>query len=97
MRVASLSLLCLTAFPPTASAECAWVLWTHVMAISGYVPPAPEEWGISDAFVSKKECEHSIPSVATNRMTLPSGRTMEVVAQGVCLPDTVDPRGPKGK
>jgi hypothetical protein len=43
--------------------------------------PKYEEWYIVASFESKKACEKDVQNVATR----------------ICLPDTVDPRGAKGK
>ena len=88
------SLLGLVCFAASASAECAWVLWTT--RLSPYVESSmPESMSPSGAFLTKAECSR----------TMERGRAMDDASrkQGskirsffTCLPDTVDPRGPKG-
>ncbi len=72
----------------TAYAQCAWVLWGQIIGQAA----AP-----SGAWSSREECQ-------TERTRLQSFRSREQQEQDrrdgfmfVCLPDTVDPRGPKGK
>jgi hypothetical protein len=74
----------------TASAECAWVLWSRDSLLSG-----DEAWGIISAFSredgGKAECERS-----------KEGGTMRTregasAVRFVCLPDTIDPRAPKAR
>ena len=87
----------------TASAECAWVLWTKTATNKG-----SSSWEIVQASSNREDClaaldraykaikgattinqiEHGAFSVTTTDRTTTSS--------GKCLPDTVDPRGPKG-
>jgi len=84
----------------TAYAECAWVLW-----LSNDSSP----WGVFQAFSTREGCieamskqvaavEKRNPRVTLDTIggsftTNAKGR----ILRGQCLPDTVDPRGPKGK
>jgi hypothetical protein len=84
----------------TAYAECAWVLW-----LSHDSSP----WGVFQAFSTREGCieamsrqvaagEKRNPRVTLDTIggsftTNAKGR----ILRGQCLPDTVDPRGPKGK
>ena len=74
----------------TASAECAWVLWSRDSLLSG-----DEAWGLISAFSredgGKAECERS--KEGGTRRT----REGESALRFLCLPDTIDPRGPKGR
>jgi hypothetical protein len=99
--IATLSLLAWTA---TASAECSWVLWI------GSIKPI-EDWSISSAHPSLRDCSSDLNDLGhtyeregykVSGLTL-TARTA-VYRKGDndkgylhCLPDTVDPRGPKGK
>jgi len=107
--IAALSLLASTA---TASAECAWVLWqeTHTDPIAPGRAQDPvvlirgeSRWEIHGTHATKDQCltsaESKWPDVRRQRG--PVGRDGKVVALTMtdlkCLPDTVDPRGPKAK
>lgn len=78
-----------------ASAECAWVLWvTATPMIRG--TGAERAILVVEAFTTKDECSRNQAA----------WETLEEVRQNNdpsfqrtfrCLPDTVDPRGPKGK
>jgi hypothetical protein len=87
-RSAPLVVVLLLASLGTASAECAWVLWSRDSLLSG-----DEAWGVISAFSredgGKAECERSKEG-GTKR-----AREGASAVRFVCLPDTVDPRGPK--
>jgi hypothetical protein len=84
-RTASLVIVLLLASLGTASAECAWVLW---MTDKGEGAPGID---VVDTFATKQECDaRGVRLVGLYRATRP-------LMHYVCLPDTIDPRGPKGK
>ena len=77
--------LFLLASAATAYAECAWVLWSEVAAFAG-LTALPD-----DAFVTREPCQaEKARRDAKNRAQGHGGNV-------VCLPYTVDPRGPKAK
>jgi type IV secretory pathway protease TraF len=67
----------------TASAECAWVLWSA--SASASLPVG--------AWDTKSRCEEA----KSERLRAVGTAVERTAVTFVCLPDTVDPRGPKGK
>ena len=111
MRLARKALLlvafCMFTSAVTASAECAWVLWNEVTTMRLSTLASSAEWIVISADVDKNGC---LKSQAAKLASLPNKvkgvdnmvqenivpdvtRTMRLV----CLPDTVDPRWPKGR
>ncbi len=114
MKKLFVALLLLVVGTGTASAECAWVLWSNLISsnpVSRYAPSTGGLW-IPESAGTRTECEKArdgmpITSVAAEAMgqgtrALAGGAVKGVVGPNgqvlfSCLPDTVDPRGPKGK
>jgi hypothetical protein len=88
------ALAALLALAPSASADCAWVLWLEGYGVAftgkGFQP--------QEAFATKAECVAQMAK-STGSPTvflMGGGPNGALVGAFKCLPDTVDPRGPKG-
>jgi hypothetical protein len=94
-RRASLVVVLLLASVGAAAAECAWVLWSTAYKMQGD-KPVSETVDPSRAFTSKEDCERAVDRRDVRedqrRKADPSTKLFFT-----CLPDTIDPRGPKGK
>ena len=79
-----------------ASAECAWVLWTTITYKPTNTMDPVETIMPSDAYTSKRDCDRSREQhevrEGERRKSDPTRERFFV-----CFPDTIDPRGPKGK
>ena len=92
VRRAMLTALCLLTLAPSASAECAWVLWDIDAPTQAHARPTV--YTADSAYRTKEACE----PVAREKANRPwNNQPQQAFVRFVCLPDTVDPRGPKGK
>ncbi len=84
-----LALLCLVALA-TSAAECAWVLWVEE-------PVGSNRWSLASrtAFERKRECDEVQRTLTETRIEASKRKLLAQTYR--CLPDTVDPRGAKGK
>lgn len=105
--IALAATFCLLASVASASAGCAWVLW----AVSGGNAPSPGPDPVF-ASTTKQECERALAKRIADakrgpgRVTVDGTTVIHWDASGsrvvwtddyLCLPDTVDPHGPRGK
>jgi hypothetical protein len=100
--IAAIIAVLLLVFASSASAECAWVLWSQTLSVNKGMT-----WALQRAYAESNQCSAVAQSMAeefakTEKGTvtqLPTGPEVVVIGGTVrytCLPDTVDPRGPKG-
>lgn len=85
------SILLLLASVSVVHAECAWVLWLGTGTT--YTP-----FGAYGATTGEKECKEAANQLMAN-MSKDAKQLSEFLKSSsryLCLPDTVEPRGPKG-
>jgi len=78
-----------------AWAECAWVLWMTAHKISADGKPAMEITMPYDGYTNKHECDRALER-SESREEQRRKQDASLQRFFVCLPDTIDPRGPKG-
>ena len=100
-RASAIIALVLLTSAATASADCAWVLWKET---TGTTQP----WQTVGAWADQQKCEsernawygrlgYPVPPVGASIELYTTGNRHAGTMRYVCLPDTVDPRGAKGK
>jgi hypothetical protein len=100
-RASAIAVLCVLASAATAYAECAWVLWGGVSTSN--LPPVLSRHA---AYERRDQCfreARSLVGDGHDTTVLKNGygwtEVFEsgTIAEYQCWPDTVDPRGPKGR
>lgn len=92
-RFVVLSLGLVTFAPTSAEAQCAWAVWQQL--IGGLSPAfSYQAWRPMASYEEKGECDAMARK--WNIAEREKG-TNPVGAFYVCLPDTMDPRGPRGR
>jgi hypothetical protein len=104
-RASVITALSLLASAATAYAECAWVLWVRASPIdvSGTPVGVWTPWVTFGATTQAGGCDGLEPhddakmkaAFEATGLVLKGSQRANIKWQ--CLPDTVDPRGPKGK
>ncbi len=97
--IGSLIVAVLLLVPVAASAECAWVLWATLEW-----PVRKEPTTATGAYESKADCYEALNAwladakVKGAKVTgsLADFDNPSTLIRVVCLPDTIDPRAPKG-
>jgi hypothetical protein len=76
----------------SASADGAWVLWLGTGTT--YTP-----FGAYGGVSGERECKESVAQLMTEmrKNSTQLSEFLKSSSRYICLPDTVDPRGPKGK
>jgi hypothetical protein len=105
-----LALVFLLSITTSVHAECAWVLWGETMLKSPSTPLTTEWRILSAGGGSERDCSarrsswmQQTVSESGSGWSINGGAVqgkvgdIAVVVLPQCLPDTVDPRGPKGK
>jgi hypothetical protein len=101
-RASVIAALPLLAWAATASAECAWVLWAQH-------PKQSRVWSPDTAYPTYTQCTQRLDwmdrdyrkekTMGTTRLEATKlmawSSTSEWAVSWQCLPDSVDPRGPK--
>jgi hypothetical protein len=88
-RASLLASFSLLALATTAYAECAWVLWTQANESTNWKPIS--------GWDSRSSCEEVRQGVAYKHLNTLGVMVERTDVTYTCPPDTVYPRGPKGK
>jgi hypothetical protein len=98
-KARSLLAFSLLAAVAPVNAQSAWVLWRHFLPTDNPQADDARLWQAEPKTTTKEQCESEMKeyqALDPGKLRLDSsGRAYRIEYQ--CLPDTVDPRGVKGK
>jgi len=103
VRIISASLLGLVCSASVSSAECAWVLWTRTWTWTPrvlFTPTFTQTYEVRSAHGTRAECEAIVSLYGPDERAATGHDAATGVSRSIrslCLPDTIDPREPKGK
>lgn len=101
-RIVSVALLSLTLLAGSTSAECAWVLWSTVYTKNKEGRLQLDGTHAASVHATKEACDREQREGAEQVRKIREyekkhlGETLGEITL-LCLPDTIDPRGPKGE
>lgn len=79
--------------PTQTWAECAWVMWEQSLRRTyREVEDPARRWDLVAAFDSRRDCQDAVDRILQQA----ARERFEMAGRAVCLPDTIDPRVPKG-
>jgi len=103
IRAIAGALILVLAFAPSAWSECAWVLWAETRGLRYETVSASDTREVCERALGKQIARWktganvTVDDTTVNvRSEDKSGSASISSVRYVCLPDTVDPRGPKG-
>src|SRR5262249_11904190 len=95
IRALGLALMAVVLAVTSAHAECAWVLWRQTLSGPN------ESWFPQEAYTNVSGCKtaETVENRVAERFreTTPPEKRLMPNFSYLCLPDTIDPRGPKTK
>ena len=92
LRLVLAGFFTLILFAGSASAECAWVLWERISQRWW----SATHWEAVQGYTSSASCSEGIGLRRTAAGADPADHRNYDGTRWRCLPETVDPRGPKG-